>query len=52
MKVWITLGGYWLAQGNGPVRLILAEGGTRQEAMLNWTSQYREQRREPCDIAH
>jgi len=40
MKIEITLEGYWLACGNGPLRYIVAEGGTRQEASFNWIIMY------------
>ena len=36
-------GWYWLAQGEGPLRPIIAEGGTRDEARKLWNQTYGEQ---------
>lgn len=46
MKVELMTEGYWLASGMGITRQILAEGGTRAEALYNWRTQFNEQKRE------
>lgn len=35
--------GEWVASGAGPVRRIVAEGKTRQEAIRNWREAFMEQ---------
>ncbi len=43
MKVYLTTGGYWLAEGDGPLRKILAEGATRREAWGAYAACYSNQ---------
>jgi hypothetical protein len=41
-----SVGKYWLATGNGPLRKIIAEGGTRKEAVHAFSSQFKQQQQE------
>lgn len=42
----------WLATGEGPMRMILAEGNTRREAMHAYTTQYGRQYEEQERATH
>ena len=44
MIVCRQMDGSWTATGMGPLRVILAEGGTRREAVFGWAVVWREQK--------
>ena len=52
MTVELISDGYYLAYGKGCQRLILAEGGTRKEAVYNWTCCNQEQQKEQENVIY
>lgn len=51
MKTYQTYG-YWVAEGRGPLRPIIAEGSTRREAVAGWAECFHNQVKEKYGQAH